>query len=325
MVLLAAGVAIGLVALMKGAGASPQLQRVVAFVVLGSVLVFLVLRYRAGPDDSLSAAAAVIGICAVAVAALTYVGSVDKDPAFGCINTNGPLQETVSGETTIVYSGATPESSARKLLLRGCELHGVAWCVGAVHEDAIEPRVFDARWLVLSGDQGLVPVGRTVGTPLPEDKRDDNCGRGVSPPDAIEFSEAALDSRSGLLAVHAQTEHVAFIGFALRRSENRWQRIGWDYEPDDELPVVLPAPVPRAHPGDEVEAVACLGYRQPAIADGTAVSASVRLGVGSKFTGDRDRVATKQPYAATPEGAACTSSVPRPALPYESGSAPGVR
>lgn len=96
------------------------------------------------PGDALTTVATLIAVTAVGVAALTYLGSVDPDPAFGCVNTNGDLEATVSGETTVVYTVATAASPAKRLLLRGCEVRGSAWCVDAVHQDAIEARVFDA-------------------------------------------------------------------------------------------------------------------------------------------------------------------------------------
>lgn len=153
------------------------------------------------------------------VAALTYLGSVDPDPAFGCINTNGDLGAIVSGEPTVVYSRATAASPANRLLLRGCEARGDRWCVGAIHEDTIEGRVFDSRWLELSGDQGFVPIGRTVGPTLPDGARDDGCPGGVPPPRAVDVFSAIVDQRAGLVAVGARTEGAAFIGFALRRSD----------------------------------------------------------------------------------------------------------
>jgi hypothetical protein len=321
--IIAALLAVGVVALLKAGGATPQLQRAVAFALIALPLVALGLWRQVGPDDPLTAAAALIAVSTVVVAALTYVGSVDKDPSFGCINTNGPLEETVSGETSIVYSGATPASTARKLLVRGCELHGVTWCVGAVHQDAIEKRVFDSRWLVLSGGQGLVPIGRTVGAPLPEDKRDDDCEGGVSPPESVDLVLAGLDKRRGVVALRANVPHVAFVGYAIRRSDERWQRLGWDYEADDDVAVVLPAPNPPARPGDEVEAVACLGYRQPAIRGGSVVSDSARLRYGQGFS--TGRPASEQPYASTAGEAACTSSVPLPVVPYKPGAIGAVR
>lgn len=322
-VLAGALIAAAAVGLLKILGVGTQVQRVTAFICVGGPLLWLAERRGIGPEDPLSRVATLIAVSALAVAALTYVGSVDKDAAFGCINTNGPLDETISGETAVVYSQATPASEARRLLLRGCVVRGVAWCSGAVHQDAIEKRVFDARWLVLSGGQGMVPVGRTVGEPLPEDERDDACEGAIPPPRELALSSAVVDRSSGVLGLTARTKGAAFVGFAIRRSDRRWQRLGWDYEAQDDLPVVLPAPSPPALSGTEVTAVACLGYRQPAIHDEKVVAQAGTLSPGRGLR--TDRPTAMQPVKATPEAAACDSAVPTPTLPYAQGTVPADR
>lgn len=308
--------------LLRNAGATPQLQRIVAFVCVGSALLLAMLRGRVGPDDGLSAAATLIAVSAVAVAALTYVGSVDKDPQFGCINSHGPLDATVSGNVSVVYSRPTAASDPEGLLLRGCEVHAVSWCVGAIHEDAIEAKVFDVRWLELESDKGFVPVGRTVSQRLPDGDRDDDCTGGIAPPKDITFTLAVLDRETGDVGLTATTKGAAFIGFAIRRSDDRWQRLGWDYEADDDQPVVLPPPAAGARAGDEVVAVACLGYQQPAESDGVPVTQRAPLELARGLERDPKRGATAQPLGKTASDAACNSAVPTPPVPYTQGVVP---
>lgn len=311
--------AAGATALLREAEASQELQRSVAFGCFALPLVLLVAIRRLGPvEDPVATVAAAVALCVIAVAGLTYVGAIDADPAEGCINTHGDLDATVSGDPTVIYEEASAASRPVGMLRRGCEVHAVKWCVGAVHDDGIEGnRVFDTRWLVLPDDQGLVPNGRTVGPPLPEDERDDNCRGGVERPREIRFDRAVVDARGGFIALYARADRAAFIGFVVRRGEDRWQRIGWEYEPADDEPVVLAMPDPPPSVGDEVNAVACIGYQQPAVEDGAVVLQSRTLTSGRGLS--TERPGPPQPIARTPEAAACDAAIPIPSPPYEPG------
>jgi hypothetical protein len=192
---------VALVALLKVSDVRPEWQRTLVFVVVVSAVALVTWKLRAGPADPLTATATVVALCTVAVAGLTYVGVVDHDPQFGCVNTNGPLQATVSRNPTVIYSSGTAAAEPKGMLLRGCTVNADAWCVGAVHEDAIEAAVFDARWLVLSGERGYLPYGRTVGPALPEDKRVIERALRLRPPQDVTFTHALLDRRSGDVAV----------------------------------------------------------------------------------------------------------------------------
>lgn len=312
-------VAVGAVWLLKKAEASPQVQRSVAFACLAIPLVLLTCIRCVGRDDALATVATGVALCAIVVAGLTYVGAIDKDPESGCINTHGPIEATVAGDPTVIHEEASAASPPQGMLRRGCEIHATAWCVGAVHEDAIDGNaVLDTRWLVLPSDRGLVPYGRTVGAPLPEDRRDDNCRGAVERPREVRFDRALADPEGGFLAFYARADRAAFIGFAVRRGEDLWQRIGWEYEPADDIPVVLRMPDPQPVEGDEISAVACVGYQQPATNEGTAVVHSRTLTRGPALT--TARPPAKQPTAATAPAAACDAAVPIPTPLYEPGS-----
>lgn len=291
--------------------AGVAVQRSAAFACVAVVLLGALWR-RGSRDEPFATAAALFGVCAVAVASLTYVGAVDADPAFGCVNTRGSLEAVIAVQTPI-QAEARSSSPTTDLLRPGCKVHGDSWCVGAVHEEVGEPLVYEARWLILKGEKGLVPIGHTKSGPLPADARDDNCPGRVVPPGKVEFAKAHI-AESGSLALYARAPGAAFVGFAVQRSSTRWERLGWDYAPSKLDATILPGPAAALKPGDEVHAVACVGYQQAATSDGSAVAGYARLERGPESAPPRDRAS--QPTRTTLEAAACDSASPVLGDPY---------
>ena len=286
----------------KALGSDPQGQRVVAFACVGSALLLLLSNNRVREGGPITVIATLIGGSAAAVAALSYVGPIEAEPQRGCINSDGPFDVTVSGETTVLFSQASSTSQPKGLLLLGCQLKAEGYCIGTVHRDAIEEQVIDTRWLILSEDQGLIPAGRTAGH-VPADARK-ACPGGVPPPDKLNFSAAVLDVSKATVAVQAVAPRAAFIGFAFKLPSNRWRRLGWDKTPEDSQPLNAPAPA-EATPGLEIAAVACVAFRHS--------SGPVRYAkLGRGTTSPTELPAVKQPTSARPEHAACDAAIPPP-------------
>lgn len=284
-------------------GLDPEGQRVVAFVVVGAALVLLAFNPRLRQGDPVAVAATLLGISVAVVGALSYVGPIEEEPALGCINSDGHLDATISAETAVVFSRATPASEPRRMLLRGCQIHPTGWCVGAVHGDVLEQEVRDSRWLLLPDDEGLVASGHTVGT-TPPDEEPSKCPGGVGRPDQVDFTAAIVDARSSTVALQARAPRAAFIGFAMRRDDGRWARLGWDKAPEDDVALHAPMP-PDAKPGAQIAAVACIAFLRPSGAVGQAT-----LGRGRAKPTELPLV--KQPVAERPGDAACNSAVPPP-------------
>jgi hypothetical protein len=296
------GAAVIAVEIVQALGLDPTGQRVVAFACVGTALLLLAGNSRVKAGEPVAVIATLLGICTAAVAALGYIGPIEAEPPLGCINSSGEIDATVSGETTVVFSRATPASEPKRLLLRGCQLKAEGYCVGAVHQDALENQVLDSRWLILSDNQGLVPAGRTVGnTPAHAHKR---CAGDVPRPDHLTFTAAELDRAKATVALQAVAPRAAFVGFALEHPDGRWVRLGWDKTPEDDQPLNAPAPA-EAVRGAEVAAVACIAFRRS--------SGPVRRATLGRGRTDRtDLPVVKQPIWSRPEQAACDAAVPPP-------------
>lgn len=279
----------------------PVGQRIVAFGVVATALVVIALATKVKEGEPFSVAATFIGIAASVIAALSYIGPIEKEAPLGCINSDGHLDATVSSTVAQIYEAATPASNVKALLVRGCRIHPVGFCIGPAYADTLEPDVLDSRWLILPKKQGLVFGGRTAGT-IPPDEQPQTCPRGLPPPKAVRFRQAVLDPRRRVIKLSAQTSHAAFIGFAIEYQRDHWRRIGWDNGPSNTVDLHAPAP-PGSSSGKTVIAVACFGFGHPSRA-----SARVQLTRGRSRAADVPRE-DPQPTDPNPGLAACNSGV----------------
>lgn len=208
----------------RGLGVTRQGQQVIAFVCIAGALLALSLNASARPDDPASFVATMVALGVAGVAALTIIGPIQRDAGLGCIVSDGPIKATISADEAIIFARATPDSDSKGLLLRGCNVGFVGYCIGAVHPDVLQFGLNDSRWMKLSDGQGLVPSGQTVGT-TPASLRPSSCPGGVKPPNALAFKGAIVDVVRGRLSLLAQAPRAALIGFAAELPDGRWRRV----------------------------------------------------------------------------------------------------
>lgn len=304
----AAGAILGALAgiIAKGADLDPTAQQgITIFVCIASTAIGLLLVRDARPQESaIGTIVTLLGVAAAVVAALIAVGGIEDEPALGCINTEGPLEVTVSAEAAVLFSRATPASDPKGLLIRGCRVRALRYCVGAQHRDALQEGVYDSRWFVLSDDQGLLASGDTAGT-TPREEEPSRCAGSTLEPDQVTFEAAVFDEEQGRVALLAQAPRAAFIGFAIALPDGRFKRLGWDRAPENDLPTVAVAP-PEATRGATVIAVACMAFLRPV--DGVTDSAALGRGRAP----DQPLPTVVQPTAEAAEDAACDAGIPAP-------------
>jgi hypothetical protein len=297
--LLGLAVAWAAVRFARHVGAPRDVQQAIAFFCIAGTLLFLTLNQRARPEDPVAAVATLVTLAVAGVGALNTIGPIERDPGRGCILSDGPIKGTIGSDKTIIFAKANFDSDPRGLLLSGCNLGFVGYCIGAVHPDAAEPDVVDSRWLILSGHQGLVPSGQVVGT-TPR-RPPDRCPGNRPVPDRVAFKAAVLDPRQQQLTLSAQSPGAAMIGFSLRLPDGRWRRIGWDRGAADDQPLRVPVPSGLKR-GSVVAASACVAFQRPGRATATAT-----VGVG-RASGTLQTPGFDEPIHRSPAQAGCDAS-----------------
>jgi hypothetical protein len=299
---LLAGLLVGfvVVVVMRSVGADRDAQRIGAFV---SVIGALLLLLRSGSietRDPLAVLVTLLALGAASVSALSFIGSIEEPARLGCLNTDGPIQATVRVSST-VYSRARLDSDPKGLVLRGCQLRFTGYCIGTVHQNVFDREIPDSRWLILADGRGLVAAGDTVGT-IPRHVDPSKCPGGVSAPNALSFTKAVIDERTDRALLLARAPRAAMIGFALKRPDGRWQRLGWNRtaEAGGSETFYLPA---RASVGSLVAATACMALRRPA-----GATKQLRLG-GPGRSGTPPRFRVTQPIGSQPSDVACDAGL----------------
>lgn len=280
-------------------GVSRDGQQSVAFLCIAGALLLLAINADARPEDPASGIATLVALGVAGVGALNLIGPIEQEAERGCIVSEGHISATISSDKTIIHRRATPGSDARGLLLSGCHVGFVGYCIGTVHRDFIEEKLTDSRWLILDRDQGLVPSGQTVGT-IPDEARSP-CPGGLPPPKQIHLRSATIDARRHRVELLADSPRAAFVGFAALTSAGTWIRVGWDLGASDDEParIVLP---PSLHDGTTIAAVACVAFQRPA---GPVATRRLRAGV---IRGAAVVPAAHQPTHRTAALAGCDSS-----------------
>lgn len=261
-VLVAAASAALAVVVLRAVDASPELQSVAVFFVVGVALLLVIHAVLTETTEPIGILGAAVAIALGVVSALNYLQIIEPDPPVGCLNSHGAIHSSAAADKTIVDSKATSLSDPRALLLPGCALKFTGYCIGAVHGDATQGEdVREARWLILADDQGLVAAGDTVGT-IPADTQPSPCRGGLKSPARPAFSSAVADARDSVAEFDERADRAAYVGFAIEQPDRRWQRLGWDRLPADDDPTVLPVP-PGTRPGARVAAATCVGVQRP--------------------------------------------------------------
>lgn len=247
--------------LIERTGGNDLLQdaaRVTVFVLVALKLISL----RPETQDGLSFVSTVVTLGVVVVAGLRLIGLADAPPAVGCIDSEGPHQATIAKSASVIYSEPTINSPPKGLLIRGCRIKYKGYCVGSVSND-VTTEIPDARWIMLSGGQGLVASAETAGS---QDEGNvppsSDCPGNEKPLDAIDFRTAVVDPGGRRVRLVAVSAGAAFIGFSRELSADRWQRVVWDLDPDDRQGIAAQLPA-RARPGTVIFATPCAGYRTP--------------------------------------------------------------
>jgi hypothetical protein len=287
-----------LLALAKAAGLNPREQFVVACVTVAALFSILTVS-RQVKGEGLTVLSAALALGPLIVAALAFTGSIDPIAPNGCISAKGRYKVSISGETAVVYSRATPASEPKQLLLQGCLIRFDEYCLGTVHRDILEQQVRDSRWIILPHGQGLVAAGFTVGT-IP-DVPPSSCPGSVAAPSHVAITKAVLDKHRRRITIVAAAPRAAVIGFAVRAG-GTWRRLGWDQTASDGRGKVFAAPK-EAVVGSEVVAVACTAFRRP-----TKATASAPLKLADQPI-RHEALALPQPAGARPEAVACDSAV----------------
>jgi len=259
LLLIAMGIAVVTALGAKEFGWSRALQVALAVAAFSGVVLFVLWDEPIGFVEGLGVTAALIGLVGALIGSLVFLGPIEPEPAVGCVISDGRYEATVSAENTSIYPEADHSSTPTGLLLEGCTIHFDEYCIGTVLTDAQYAGVRDSRWIEL-GDDELVAAAHTVGS-IPPGVPPGDCPGGKPPPDRIVFRGATL-SPDGLLELDATAMRAAVVGFALRRDDGRWLRLGWDHSPSNDIPEKFVAPA-SARPGDVVFATPCMAFERP--------------------------------------------------------------
>jgi hypothetical protein len=307
---IAAGGALAIVAVLvaQRCDASPKVQRIAAYGGVAVAMALVASSRRLRPSDPVTLAATLVGLSTVVVSVLLYVGPIEKNAAFGCMNSDGRYEATISGESAIVYTGPSASNDAKRLLLQGCVIHFNHYCIGAVHHDIIERAVLDSRWLILPGKHSYLASGFTVSAP--PSSAEIRCSdpistrRDAKPPDIVSLLSARIDQRRHVVRLEAVSPQAAFIGFAYHHG-SAWWRLGWDVSPFTHSAVLLSAPA-TLKVGDEIAAVSCIAFARAAR---HVAPAKRYLDGGVTLEGKPKARSGEQPKGDTPEETACNSGV----------------
>jgi hypothetical protein len=294
--------ALGVVVIMRWAGADRDMQRIAAFVLVIGALLLLLRSNPAAAQDPFAAVVTLVGLGVASVGALSFIGSIETPAPPGCLNTDGPIRATVKAEYAVIGSKADLASDPKGLVVRGCQLKFTGYCIGAVHQDEFDPRVPDARWLILPDGRGLIEAGSMAGT-IPRDADPSKCPGGVRAPTKIVFSKAVIDEKTERVLLQAVAPRAAMIGFALKRRDGQWQRIGWDPTAEGGGPETLYLPA-RASVGTTVAATACIALRRPAPAPTKQLSLA-----GPGRSGTLLKFHVLQPVGSDPREVACKAGI----------------
>lgn len=300
LLLLGLAIALLIALAVRGLGGSRGLQIALGALGFSGLILFVIWNEEIGLVEGFGLAIAVLALASTLVGGLIFPGPIESDSGriTKCVDSDGRNKATISAKNTSIYPRADHTSTPTGLLLEGCTIHFDDYCIGTVQEDAQYAGVYDSRWLRL-GDDELVAAAHTVGF-IPPDQEPAPCPGGQKPPDRIVFRGATLSS-DGLLELDATAPRAAVVGFALKREDGRWLRLGWDPSPNNSISKVFVAPA-IAKPGDLVFATPCMAFERP-----IGPTQRLRLRAG-KVEGDPDPF--HQPTHPGPAEAACDAGVP---------------
>jgi hypothetical protein len=294
--------ALGVVVVMRWVGADRNAQRIAAFVLVIGALLLLLRSSPAAARDPFAAVVTLVGLGVASVGALTLIGSIERPASPGCLNTEGPIKATVKAEYAIIGSKADLASDPKGLVIRGCQLEFTGYCIGAVHQDEFDPLVPDSRWLILPNGRGLIEAGSMSGT-IPRDAAPSKCQGQVPAPTKLVFSKAVIDEKTERVLLQATARRAAMIGYALKRPDGQWQRLGWDRTADEGDPETFYLPA-RASVGTAVSATACIALRRPAPGPAKQLSLS-----GPGRSGAPPKFRVLQPFGSDPREVACKAGI----------------